>query len=84
MGDKHTVYRKKYKISDAYKNLPDVIVERAVARQGERKWHLIGNWSSHLVTECILLLWTLIDTTTVATGLPGLSRPERLTSFAQT
>lgn len=55
MGDKHTVYRKKYKISDAYKNLPDVIVERAVARQGERKWHLIGNWSSHLVTECVVV-----------------------------
>lgn len=55
MGDKHTVYRKKYKISDAYKNLPDVIVERVVARQGERKWHLIGNWSSHLVTDCVVV-----------------------------
>lgn len=55
MGGTHKVYRKKYKISDAYKNLPDVIVEKALARKGERKWSLIGNWSSHFVTECVVV-----------------------------
>lgn len=53
---KKHVYKKTFaKDSRAYRNQPDVIVQKAEAKIGERKWSFLGNWSSDLAEKCVMV-----------------------------
>lgn len=53
---KKHVYKKTFaKDSRAYRNQPDVIVQKAETKIGERKWSFLGNWSSDLAEKCVLV-----------------------------
>ena len=47
-----TVYRKTFaKDTEAYKNVPEVIIQKALAKIGERKWTPVKEWS----LECVVV-----------------------------
>lgn len=55
IGTKHNVYKKKIVKCEAYRNVPEVIIEKALEKIGERKWDFFGKWSSCLAAECTIV-----------------------------
>lgn len=55
IGTEHDVYKKDFVKSEAYRNVPDVIIQKALDRIGERKWTWTGKWSSNLAAECVIV-----------------------------
>lgn len=55
IGTEHRVYKKDFLESKAYRNVPEVIIQKALDRISERKWTWTGKWSSNLATECVIV-----------------------------
>lgn len=55
VGTKHNVYKKNFVKCEAYRNVPEVIIEKALEKIGERKWEFFGKWSSCLAAECTIV-----------------------------
>lgn len=55
IGTKHNVYKKKFVKCEAYRNVPEAIIEKALDKIGERKWAYFGKWSSDLAAECAIV-----------------------------
>lgn len=55
IGTKHDVYKKTVGESEAYRNVPEVTIQKALDKIGERNWTLFGKWSSDLATECVMV-----------------------------
>lgn len=53
---KHTVYKKTFANNvKAYRNQPEVILQKAASKIGERRWTFFGRWSSDVANECVLV-----------------------------
>lgn len=55
IGTKHNVYKKNFVKCEAYRNVPEVVIEKALEKIGERKWDFFGKWSSCLAAECTIV-----------------------------
>lgn len=55
IGTEHAVYKKNFLASEAYRNVPEVTIQKALDKIGEQKWTLFGKWSSDLATECVIV-----------------------------
>lgn len=55
IGTKHAVYKKNFGESEAYRNVPEVTIQKAFDKIGERKWDWFKKWSSDLATECVMV-----------------------------
>lgn len=55
ISTKHNVYKKNFVKCEAYRNVPEVIIEKALEKIGERKWSFFGKWSSNLAVECAIV-----------------------------
>lgn len=55
IGTQHDIYKKDFVESEAYRNVPEVTIQRALNRIGERKWTWFEKWSSDLAAECVIV-----------------------------